>query len=374
MKHTKYGVPVIYAGNHDIAPEIEQIFGGHDVDIHIVDNIMPEVNQFAIETVNEIIRELFQTVVIRGKGFDVAEQYMDAPFIPTPRAAFLGVNLLVRGYGTEAGIGPLVCLDVGGATTDFYANVPKNPLYIYPWEIAEKRNKRTILKTPNMPLAYRRVEGKYGMAYNAENLVEIDRYQSGQMQADLNALFSQRFAKISVDADDPFARFLHKNGGGWEIKLADYITWIHENPHELPRSREENWVRAFMTKEVMQIATKNNVGHVRETDVYFLQYGVNFLSQPTNVLMVGGTIYGKAREGSPEQMEDLRLIASGILFNQDEYTVLRPNGGVLLDADYVLSTVGGLYGRLDPERAVRMLKKYLMPIDVDHVVMDPADG
>jgi len=34
-----------------------------------------------------------------------------------------------------------------------------------------------------MPLAYRRVEGKYGMAYNAENLVEIDRYQSGRCSA-----------------------------------------------------------------------------------------------------------------------------------------------------------------------------------------------
>jgi len=56
--------------------------------------------------------------------------------------------------------------------------------------------------------------------------------------------------------------------------------------------------------------------------------------------------------------------------NADEYTVLRPNGQVLLDADYVLSTVGGLYGRVDPERAVRMLKKYLMPLEVERVKAD----
>ena len=55
---------------------------------------------------------------------------------------------------------------------------------------------------------------------------------------------------------------------------------------------------------------------------------------------------------------------------EDEYTVLRPNGQVLLDADYVLSTVGGLYGRVDPERAVRMLKKYLMPLEVERVEAD----
>ncbi len=69
-------------------------------------------------------------------------------------------------------------------------------------------------------------------------------------------------------------------------------------------------------------------------------------------------------------MEDLRLIARGTLFNKDEYTVLRPNGEVFLDADYVLSTVGGLYGRVDPERAVRMLKKYLLPLEVKRVETD----
>ncbi len=370
VTHTKYGVPIIYAGNQDIADDVEKLFTEKGIDIRVVGNIMPEVNQYNIETVNETIRDLFQTVVIRGKGFDVAEQYMDAPFIPTPRAAFLGVNLLVRGYGQEEGIGPLVCLDVGGATTDFYANVPDNPLYVYPWEVAEKRNKRSILKTPNMPLAYRRVEGKYGMAYNAENLVEIDRYRSGEMQKELNSLFSERFKNIALSTEDTFVRFVKKNAEGYEIDLGSYIKWVHENPHELPKSREENWVRAFMTNEVMRITTKNNVGYVRETDVYFLQYGVNFFSQSTDILMVGGTIYGKAREGTKEQLEELELIAKGVLFNKDEYTVLRPNGQVLLDAHYVLSTVGGLYGRVDPERAVRMLKKYLRPLKVGRVEVD----
>jgi hypothetical protein len=190
------------------------------------------------------------------------------------------------------------------------------------------------------------------------------------MQTELNELFSKRFSKVSSSSDDPFWKFLKKDGEGYEIDLGNYINWIHNNPHELPKSREENWVRAFMTNEVMRITTKNNVGHVRETDVYFLQYGVNFFSQPTNVLMVGGTIYGKAREGTQEQMEDLRLISRGTLFNKNEYTVLRPNGEVFLDADYVLSTVGGLYGRVDPERAVRMLKKYLLPLEVKRVETD----
>ncbi|MCK4581441.1 MAG: glutamate mutase L, partial [Dehalococcoidia bacterium] len=44
VKHTQYGVPVIYAGNQDIAEEIGDLFKKHGVDIHIVENIMPEVN------------------------------------------------------------------------------------------------------------------------------------------------------------------------------------------------------------------------------------------------------------------------------------------------------------------------------------------
>ena len=39
------------------------------------------------------------------------------------------------------------------------------------------------------------------------------------------------------------------------------------------------------------------------------------------------------------------------------------NGKVFLDARYIISTIGGLYGRLDPERATRLLKKNLVTLD-----------
>lgn len=368
VKHTRYGVPVIYTGNQDIADDIVSIFKEQGVDIRTVGNIMPEVNTFKIETVNETIRELFQTVIIRGKGFDVAEEYMSAKFIPTPRSAFLGVNLLARGYGREKGIGPIVALDVGGATTDFYSNVPGNPLYTYPWDDFQKNQKRTILKTPNVPLAYRRVEGKYGLAYNAENLKELERYRNRLIEQELNESFNQNFPEACISVKDPFSEFLIKENNEWKIDLDNYLKWIHNNPHSLPLTKEESWIRAFLTKEVMRITTLNNVGNVRETDVYFLQYGVNFLDQDASLLLIGGAIYGRVRDKSLGQFEDLNLIASGALFNPEEYTVMRPKGKVFLDAHYIVSTVGGLYGRLDPERAARMLKKHLMPLTVEPAV------
>ncbi len=203
VDYSQYGIPVIYAGNQDCRGEVERIFKDNGVDIRLTENVMPEVNTFQIEVVNEVIRELFQTVIIRGKGFDVVEEYMSEPFIPTPRAAFRGINLLAKGYGNQPGLGNIMALDIGGATTDFYSNVLDNPLYTYAGDDHAKRLKRTILKTPNTPLAYRRVEGKYGLSYNAENIKELPRFQQGTMSHDLNRFLTQKFPGITID---PFVK------------------------------------------------------------------------------------------------------------------------------------------------------------------------
>jgi len=354
--YAKYGIPIIYAGNEDVTEEVLDIFHNHNIDVRATGNIMPEVNKFNIDVVNEAIRELFQTVVIRGKGFDVVEEYMSAKFIPTPRAAFLGINLLARGYGKEEGLGNIVALDVGGCTTDFFSNVCSNPLYLYPWDDPKKKVKRTILKTPNYPLAYRRVEGKYGLAYNAENLMELEKFRSRKMEKEIGELFNQRYPHFQGNGDhlDPF---LERKKGKWNIKLNEYLKWIHNNPHIMPETEEENFVRSILAKETLAITTANNVGHVKETDVYFLQEGVNFFTQDCTLVLVGGTIYHKCKENKDYLWENIKTIAKGALFNPEEYTILRPNKKVLLDASYILSTVGGLYGRIDPERAIRILKK-----------------
>jgi hypothetical protein len=361
--YAQYGVPVIYAGNQDVRDQVERIFKAEGVDIRLTPNVMPEVNTFRIEVVNEAIRDLFQTIIIRGKGFDVVEEYMSAPFIPTPRAAFWGVNLLAKGYGQEEGFGNILALDIGGATTDFYSNVSDNPLYHYPGDDPIRQVKRTILKTPNTPLAYRRVEGKYGLAYDAENVKELERFQSGAMKADLERFFNRRYPDYRPDGGD-FDQFLGQVDGHVEIDLDRYLSWLTAHPHSLPSTDEENATRSFLAKEILAIATKNNLGHIVETDTYFLQYGVNFFNQPSTTLLIGGTIYHKCK-ASGDHHRDLELIARGALFNEAEGYVLRPHGEVLLDARYMVSILGGLYGRIDPERALRVLKRNLVPLQMD---------
>jgi uncharacterized protein (TIGR01319 family) len=359
--YARYGVPVIYAGNQDVRGEIERIYRAEGVDIRLTPNVMPEVNTFRIEVVNEAIRELFQTIIIRGKGFDVVEEYMSAPFIPTPRAAFRGINLLAKGYGDEPGLGNIMALDIGGATTDFYSNVADNPLYAYPGDDPRRRVKRTILKTPNTPLAYRRVEGKYGLAYDAENVKELERFQSGAMKRDLEAFLLREYPDIRPERDR-LGQFAERSNSRLDVDLDRYLSWLTDNPHALPASKEENAVRSFLAKEIMAATTGRNLGYIRETDTYFLQYGVNFFNQACTTLLIGGTIYHKCKDGG-DFKRDLELIAAGTQYNPDESWILRPQGGVLLDANYMVSIVGGLYGRIDPERALKMLKRNLLRLE-----------
>ncbi|HET6445531.1 MAG TPA: glutamate mutase L [candidate division Zixibacteria bacterium] len=362
--HTDYGVPVIYAGNQDCLDKVERIFTDNRIDIRMTENVMPEVNTFHIEVVNEAIRELFQTVIIRGKGFDVAEKYMNEKFIPTPRAAFRGINLLAKGYGDQAGLGSIMALDIGGATTDFYSNVLVNPLYAYPGRDHAKRLKRAILKTPNTPLAYRRVEGKYGLSYNAENIKEISRYQNGGLSRDLNRFLTERYPAITLDPLDQFSQFVSRTSKRILVDLAGYISWVSVHPLDMPQTRLENATRSFLASEIMNVATRRNLGHVEETETYFMQYGVNFFNQPVTTLLIGGTIYHKMKSGNRHLMKDLSLIAQGALYNPDEPDVLRPNGPVLLDASYLVSILGGMYGRIDPERALRVMLRELVPLDI----------
>lgn len=361
--YSEYGVPVVYAGNRDISQRIENIFCRRGVDVHITPNVMPEINDFQIEVVNETIRHLFQTVIIRAKGFDVVEKYMDAPFIPTPRAAFRGINLLANGFGAEEGLGNIMALDIGGATTDFYSNVNDNPLYSFPGDDAQRKVKRTILKTPNVPVVFRRVEGKYGLSYNAENIKELARFNDGDMAQDLNKYLAQRFGKEFGPGEDQFRSFVHRRNGTSELDLDSYLSWISQNPHETPKSTLENAASSFLAKEIMGVTTGKHVGHVQETETYFLQYGVNYFNQPVTLLLIGGTIYHKTRDREPGYMEDLALIASGALYNNQQMELLRPIGKVLLDAKYLVSILGGLYGRVYPEQALKIMKRELVPLN-----------
>jgi hypothetical protein len=223
-----------------------------------------------------------------------------------------------------------------------------------------------------VPLVYRRVEGKYGLSYNAENLKELRRYQSGEMARQLSRYLVSRFPREFCPGNDQFQRFVYASNGAYQVDLDSYLSWITHNPHVTPATPLENAAASFLAKEIMAVATSKHAGRVDETETYFLQYGVNFFNQPVTVLLIGGTIYHKCRDREPGYEEDLELVAAGVLHNPEEPYSLRPRGKILLDAKYLVSILGGLYGRVYPEQALRVMKRELLPLDVKAPVPEPV--
>jgi hypothetical protein len=184
------------------------------------------------------------------------------------------------------------------------------------------------------------------------------------MKRDLEEFLLQEYPDFRP-GDNELGEFVRRLDGRLDFDLDRYLSWLTANPHDLPRSGEENAVRSFLAKEIMAATTGRNLGYVKETDTYFLQYGVNFFNQPCMTLLIGGTIYHKclATAEGGDFGRDLQLMAAGTQYNEAESWLLRPTGPVLLDAAYMVSIVGGLYGRIDPERALRMLKRNLVPLE-----------
>jgi hypothetical protein len=157
--------------------------------------------------------------------------------------------------------------------------------------------------------------------------------------------------------------------GASEIDLDSYLSWISQNPHHTPRTALENAAASFLAKEIMATATGKHVGRVDETETYFLQYGVNYFNQPVTLILIGGTIYHKCRDKEPGYLEDLEVIASGALYDANQIHTLRPKGKILLDAKYLVSILGGLYGRVYPEQALRIMKRELLPLEAGQIAL-----
>ena len=65
----------------------------------------------------------------------------------------------------------------------------------------------------------------------------------------------------------------------------------------------------------------------------------------------------------------------GVLFSENEPHILRPNGPVLLDAQYLVSLLGGLYGRVYPDQALRIMKRELVSLKkTEFLAKEPVKG
>jgi len=308
-------VPVVYAGNKSCQDEITAIFEKYHMEYYICDNVMPRLNVLNIDSAREVIRKVFMNNIIEAKGIKKIENEIDEIILPTPHAVLKATELLSKGYLHEKGLGEIVIIDIGGATTDVYSICSGSP-----------KRADVILKGLEEPFAKRTVEGDLGMRYSAMGVV------NALSEEEINLYLEQGLDMVS------------------EAKKRT------TNVDMIPQNDEDENIDIAFGQICSNLGMSRHVGKMdtqyTPMGTYYFQYGKD-LTGVDYIIGTGGVII---YNHSPQE------ILKKMLANERSVMELRPkNAKFLLDREYVFSAMG-LLSLHEPLVALKIMKKYVINI------------
>ncbi|NLL81055.1 MAG: MutL protein [Tissierellia bacterium] len=308
-------IPIVVAGNKSSNDEIIGIFGGN-IEYHITENVMPNLNHINVNPARETIRNIFMKEIVHAKGMENVENSISGILMPTPASVLKAAEALSMGSRDEEGIGDLAVLDIGGATTDVHSIADGEPT-----------NPGVFLRGLEEPHSKRTVEGDLGMRYSAISVFE--------------AAGTRTMKKYLKYDDLDIEKEVHKRS---------------TNPSFVATDEKEIDFDEAMAKVCADISMKRHAGFL-ET-VYsplgniHTQEGKDLMKLPY-LLGTGGVIVNS---------KNPKDILSAATFTMEDPTSLKPREPkFLLDKEYILSAMG-LLTMVDINMAVRMLKKYIVEI------------
>ncbi|MDI3535314.1 MAG: hypothetical protein PWQ82_1679 [Thermosediminibacterales bacterium] len=305
--------PIIVAGNRVVSENIYETLKEAGKDVRVTDNVMPELGKLEVIKVRETIREVFASHIVKAKGLDKVRKYLDDIVLPTPAAVLMAAELLAKGTEDEPGIGDLIVVDIGGATTD-----------IHSISSGEPSKPGVIVKGLPEPYAKRTVEGDLGIRYNAANILE---------KAGLKKII--------------------KDTGLSQEAVEKRIQQITKNVNAISTSAEEKILDKVLAVFAVKTAMERHAGIIKEmytpTGEVSVQYGKD-LTKVSKMIGVGGIFcYGS----------DQSEILKSALFDPQNPWSLKPQGAELfIDKEYIMAHMGLLASK-HPIKAFRILKKYL---------------
>ena len=302
----------IVAGNKSASDEVEKVFSESGKDFVITENVMPEFNKLNIEPAKQKIKELFISKIIDAKGLNKVQSMTSFEIIPTPLAVLNGCELLSKGTDATEGIGDLMAVDIGGATTDVYSISAGTPTF-----------ENVMIKGLPEPYNKRTVEGDLGMRYSLPPLAD---------QTDLNALSSE----IGIDVDD----------------ILKWIETCKKFPNTLADKNSHNQkVEEGLAKSALKIAVERHTGKVEST---FTPFGEMYivtgkdLTKVGSVVGIGGVLVNAANADD---------ILEGAKADKQNLMSLKPKQPkYLLDKKYIFGSMG-LLSAINAELALTIMKK-----------------
>ena len=307
-----FDFPVIIAGNRTAARECERILAGHEV--HVCENVMPRFGVLNTEPARLKIREIFLNRIVQAKGLSKAAELLSGILMPTPSAVMKAMRLLSQGCEGESGIGELIAVDVGGATTDIYSMADGMP-----------QDAATVYKGLPEPFDKRTVEGDIGMRYSIRGIVE--------------AAGMPRICQLS----------------GLEPKRAEELIELLSVQTDLvPQSGSELEKLDFaLASMAIETAVARHAGSMEETytlmGLTYVQSGKD-LRHVKQVIVTGGSLIRTSHTGE---------IAAHALASPAAPMSLRPlKAEIRVDRRYIIAAMG-LLSEYYPQTALRIMKKEL---------------
>lgn len=302
---------IIVAGNKSAHDDIHTLLDGTGKNVVYTSNVMPEFGKLEIGPVNEVIRTMFIDRITEAKGVDKASRRIGRVLMPTPSAVLEGAKVLADGTYLEAGLGPLLVVDVGGATTDVYS-------------VAEGVPRKAGISYVGLPEPYakRSVEGDLGMFHNLDTLMELAAGEHLEFQGSESR--EEVLAGLKAVLGVP--------GGG---------------------SQTED--QLLLSRLAVKTAVDRHVGRLTQRMTMngeaWIQQGKD-LTELKTVLGAGGPLAFSA---------DPLYVLKGACGTEDP-SVLKPRSpSFLLDRRYILFAIG-LLSLSEPEKALRIFKKYMVKL------------
>lgn len=307
-------VPVVVAGNKNAQEEIEEIFKDAGVYFKITENVMPRLNQINVEPAREVIREIFMEKIVEAKGMKKAESFVRGILMPTPAAVLKAARVLADGTDKEEGIGELIIIDIGGATTDVHSIASGEP-----------SKAGVTLRGLQEPYAKRTVEGDLGMRVSAVSLWE--------------AAGTRRIRKLIPNT---------------QYDIEERCKFLQANVNFIPEKEEDIEFDEAMGMVATEMAMERHVGVIESVytpmGIIYSQVGKDLL----NVKYLIGT------GGVIVHSKNPKKILSAGKFNMESPNYLKPtNPEILIDKTYILSAMGLLTEKY-PDKAIRIMKKYIV--------------
>lgn len=311
-------LPVVVAGNKVAHDEIKKIFEESGIYYRITENVMPKLNTLNVEPAREEIRKIFMNKITDAKGLGNAENFVNGILMPTPAAVLKAAEVLSKGSDEEDGIGEVVIVDIGGATTDIHSLATGDP-----------SKPGVMVRGLEEPFAKRTVEGDLGMRYSAVSLLEA----AGTRK--IRNYLNDKERKIDVEGNCKYRSV---------------------NIKKVPETGEEIAFDEAMAKAATEIAMSRHVGTIECTytpmGAMYTQIGKDLMEVKYLIGTGGVLVHSK----NPQE-----ILKAGI-FNKEDAIHLKPvKPQYLLDKTYILSAMGLLAQEL-PDVAVRIMKKYLVKV------------